>query len=79
VSKGWKRYGEGRLYFIGGSVGLMVVLWSILFAQDHAASDSQATAMPSLIEPPSERGQAAGTSQSAPVPTQAPQTKTRGS
>lgn len=75
MSKGWKRYGEGRLYFIGGSIGLMVVLWSVLFAHDHAALESQADALAAIEAPAS----GSVSSQPAPVPAEAPQTRTRGS
>jgi hypothetical protein len=70
VSKGWNRYAEGRLYFIGGSVGLMLVLWSILFAQDQAARETQ----PSAVSI-----QQSGGAEPAPAQVQAPQTRTRGS
>jgi hypothetical protein len=71
VSKGWKRYGEARFYFIAGSVGLMVVLWSVLFAQDHAGRESpQATSFMAPAQPGSASGQTSA---------EAPQTRTRGS
>jgi hypothetical protein len=33
----WKRYGEGRLYLIAGSVGAFVIVSSLLSAQDRKA------------------------------------------
>jgi hypothetical protein len=82
VSRGWKRYGEGRLYFIGASVGLLVVLWSVLSAQDHSARESQATAVAPVIETPAQPDSPAGQASAAqpvPAPAEAPQTRTRGS
>jgi hypothetical protein len=33
----WKRYGEGRLYLIAGSVGALMIVSSLLSAQDRRA------------------------------------------
>ena len=80
MAKGWKRYGEARLYFIGGSLSLMVLLWSVLFARDHATVGREAVPV-SVIEAPTARSVPQTTSSQNPTvaPTQAPQTRTRGS
>lgn len=39
MSRGWKRYGEARLYAISGSVALLAVIWAVLFTQDQQAED----------------------------------------
>jgi hypothetical protein len=42
----WKRYGEGRSYLIGSSIGALAILWSVLVAQDHAENAAPAPLVP---------------------------------
>jgi hypothetical protein len=51
----WKRYREGRLYFIGGSIGAMAILWSVLVAQDRSAFTTADQAAPSSAAVASQR------------------------
>jgi hypothetical protein len=71
VKRGWRRFGEARLYLAGASAALFVLLWSVLFARDH--NEVSGTA---------EQAQGSGTSRSSTGSDSAqtvPHTKTRGS
>jgi hypothetical protein len=74
VSRNWKRYGEARLYLIAGSMGLLAIIWSALYAQDHRDT------APQPVEGASTGPVTAETASSnVAAPAQQPQTRTRGS
>lgn len=75
MSRGWKRYGEARLYLIGGTVGLLAILWSALFVSDQQAADSSAAAASAGAT----ESLSSSSSSHSPASTPKPQTTTKGS
>lgn len=65
MASNWKRYGEARLYAAGAGIMALVILWSVLVAQDRSAGQ----------EPRPEDGPA----QRAELPQARTQTRTGGS
>jgi hypothetical protein len=81
MSRGWKRYGEARLYLIGSSVGLLAVVWSVLAAHDRSAGSEAVTQVTQTVieAPTAASAPVAGSGQVQAAPAATPQTRTRGS
>jgi hypothetical protein len=68
MTPGWRKYAEPRLYLTALSVGMLAIVWSVLFAQDHRASSEEGAEAAPEARRTATREQAV-----------APQTRTRGS
>ena len=79
------RYNEARLYMAGGSVGLLLIVWSVLAMKDRVpagtadASTPQSTASASSGSIKAPQATTKPRAAAAPAPAARPQTRSSGS